>query len=258
MIDEEPRIPPQRIARIGGILYAVIIVFGLLEAAVVRERIVVSGNPAATVENLHAMTTLWRLGIASDFVVLSCSVPLSVVFYLLLQPVSKPLALVAVSFNLISLAVEASGNMYLVSALLPTANTAYLDAWSPEQRAAMVGTAMRLYDYAFAAALVFFGWECLILGYLIRRATYLSRSVGVLMQLAGTAYVVNSFVVFLSPALASRLFPLILLPALVGESSLCLWLLFKGVNAAKWEERLTQRARGIANLRPSPLMIEHS
>jgi hypothetical protein len=234
MIDRDLKAPPQRVARIGGVLYAVIIVVGLLEAALIRERMVVSGNPAATVDNLRAMSTLWRVGIAADFVVLSCSVPLSVIFYLLLEPVSKPLALVAVFFNLVSLTVEAAGDLYLVSALLPTTGIPYLAAWSPEQRAAMVGLAIRSYDYAFAAALVFFGWECLVLGHLIRRASYLPRFVGVLMQIAGAAYLVNSFAVFLSPALASMLFPLILLPSLVGESSLCLWLLFKGVDVAHW------------------------
>jgi hypothetical protein len=38
----------------------------------------------------------------------------------------------------------------------------------------------------------------------------------------------------LSPSLADRLFPVILMPAFVGELSLCLWLLFKGVNAERW------------------------
>jgi len=40
-----------------------------------------------------------------------------------------------------------------------------------------------------------------------------------------------------SPAVANRLFPAILVPAFIGEASLCLWLLVKGVNVEKWEEK---------------------
>jgi hypothetical protein len=62
------------------------------------------------------------------------------------------------------------------------------------------------------------------------------RSIGVLMQIAGVCYVINSFAVLLSPPLASRLFPAILLPSLIAELSLALWLLVKGVRAEKWDQ----------------------
>jgi hypothetical protein len=58
------------------------------------------------------------------------------------------------------------------------------------------------------------------------------------MQIAGLCYLTNSFALILAPALANRLFPAILLPAFVGEASLCLWLLVKGVNIEKWAEKL--------------------
>jgi hypothetical protein len=87
-----------------------------------------------------------------------------------------------------------------------------------------------MYDYGFGVALIFFGVECVILGYLIYRSTYLPKAVGVLMVAAGASYLINSFSLVAAPPLASALFPLILLPSLVGESSLALWLLVKGVD----------------------------
>jgi hypothetical protein len=79
---------------------------------------------------------------------------------------------------------------------------------------------------------------CLILGYLIFRSGYLPKLIGVLMQIAGLCYLTDSFALVLSPPLADRLFPVILLPALVGEASLCLWLLVKGVNVSRWRARI--------------------
>jgi Domain of unknown function (DUF4386) len=50
-------------------------------------------------------------------------------------------------------------------------------------------------------------------------------------------YLTNSFALILSPGVANRLFPAILVPAFIGEASLCLWLLVKGVNVEKWGEK---------------------
>jgi len=84
---------------------------------------------------------------------------------------------------------------------------------------------------------VFFGFECLVVGYLIIRSGYLPRTLGYLMQIAGSCYLVNSFALILAPTVSSRLFPAILLPPFVAELSMALWLLLKGVNVAKWEQR---------------------
>jgi len=61
------------------------------------------------------------------------------------------------------------------------------------------------------------------------------KALGVLMQIAGLSYLTNSFALPLAPTFADRIFPAILVPAFVGEASLCLWLLVKGVNVEKWK-----------------------
>src|SRR6266849_3139054 len=110
---------PRALSRIGGALYLIIIVLGLFEEVFVRDRIVVSGNAVATAANLRAMESLWRAGIASEFILLICAIALTLIFYVLLKPVSKELALLATFLNLVSVAVEAATTMYLVDALFP-------------------------------------------------------------------------------------------------------------------------------------------
>lgn len=46
------------------------------------------------------------------------------------------------------------------------------------------------------------------------------------MQVAGACYLIASFAALFAPTLA-------------GESSLCLWLLQKGVDVAKWKAQLS-------------------
>lgn len=65
-------------------------------------------------------------------------------------------------------------------------------------------------------------------------------------SIAGVCYVINSFALLLSPPLSSRLFPAILIPALIAELSLALWLLSKGVNAEEWDRFVESGERAVA------------
>jgi hypothetical protein len=224
----------ETLARIGGALYLIIIVVGLFGEAVVRDRILVPGDAGRTAANLRSLESLWRLGIAAECVLLPCAIALLPILYVLLRPVNRVLALTAVFFDLISIAVEAVGVLFLVLTLFPVGRAPYLAAFEPGQLNAMSSLAARAHAQTFGIALVFFGWFCVIAGYLIFRSDYLPKAIGVLMQIAGACYLVNSFALTLAPALASRLFPMILLPCLVGEASFCLWLLVKGVDVEKW------------------------
>lgn len=226
------------VARIGGILYLIIIALGALGEAVIRGSIVVPGNATATAANLRSMEWLWRLGVAGEVVLLTCATALMLILYVLLRHVSRDLALAAVFFNLVSIAIEGVATVSLAAALFPLASASYLNAFAPEQINAMAMLSVRSHTAGFGIALIFFGVECVILGYLIYRSGYMPRSIGVLMEIAGVCYVINSFALLLSPPLSSRLFPAILIPSLIAELSLALWLLVKGVNAEKWDQHV--------------------
>ena len=225
------------LSRIGGVLYLIIIVGGLIGEVFIRNRFIVSDDATATAANIRSLESLWRFGIATEFFMLACTVSLALIFFVLLRPVSKDLALLAVFFNLISIAVEAVNEQQLLAALFPLGSAEYLRAFAPEQLSAMASLSLESYSYGFGISLIFFGCECVVLGYLIFRSVYLPKAVGVLMVIAGLCYLTNSFALILAPNFASRIFPAILIPAFIGELSLCLWLLVKGVNLPKREER---------------------
>lgn len=230
-------ISPGLLARIGGVLYLLIIAFGVMGELLIRGRILVPGDAAATAANLSAMQSLRRFGIAAEIMLLICGTMLTLVLFLLLRPVSASLALLAVFLNLVTIAIEAVGAVFLAGALLPLGSASYLESFSSDQLHASASLAARMHGYSFSVALIFFGFECVILGYLIFKATFLPRFLGVLMQIAGLCYVVNSFTFLLAPSFHGRLFPAILLPPFVAELSLSLWLLILGVNVERWRNR---------------------
>jgi hypothetical protein len=228
---------PQVYARIGGALYLIIIVLGMFAEGFVNHQLIVSGDAAATAHNILASRSLWRAGAAADLLVPLCALPLVMIFYVLLRPVSRPLVLISVFFNLVSLSVEAVSKLYLLSYTARLDDGAYLAAFDPRQLQALAYLELKSHDIAFNIALIFFGCACLVDGYLIFKSQYLPRVVGRLMQIAGGCYLIGCFAALFAPDLFDRISPEILIPPFVGESTLCLWLLIKGVDPAKWRER---------------------
>lgn len=228
---------PQLYARIGGIAYLLIIIAGGYDEMFIRNSIIVAGDAAATARNIAASPMLWRISLAGDIVMHLCDLIVAICYYLLLKPVSKNLALLSVLFGLIQTAVLVANKMNLVMPLLLLGDAAYLKSFTTQQLDALGYLSIRAHSFGFAIGLVFFGVECLIDGFLIRKSGYLPAVLGMLVQIAGICYLVNSFALILSPVLASQLSMFMLVPPFIGELSICLWLIIKGVNAGKWNER---------------------
>jgi len=239
MTDRAVETSPQVYARIGGVLYLILILTGMLAVIFVRDKLIVSGDATATANNIIASPLLWRIGITGDLIMHVCDVPLMLVLYVLLRPVNRNLALLAVLFNLVQTAVLVANKLNLLAALFLLGSADYLKAFEPHQLHALSYLSLKLHDYGFGVGLIFFGCECLVVGYLIFRSGYLPRTIGVMMQIAGLCYLTNSFALLLAPRFANVTFPGVLVPAFIGELSLCVWLLVKGMNVSKWEEKAT-------------------
>jgi len=230
---------PQAWARIGGVLYLVIIIIGIWAEVFVRDGLILSGDVTTTARNIAASQGLWRAAIAANLVHLSSGVILAAIYYLLFAPVSKTFARIAVLFNLTAIALEAGGKVFLLLALAPLGSAEYLKAFEPQQLHVLTWLSIRGHTLAFNVSLIFFGFQCVILGYLIFKSTFLPRLLGVLMALAGVSYLVNCFAVVVAPSFADiRL----LIPAFIGETALCLWLIFKGIDAPRWREWASTKA----------------
>lgn len=236
LINSSPTFSPSKYARIGGIIYLIIILTGIFGEAFVRNRLVVSGDAAATAANIIASPSLWRMGIAVDLIMQLCDLPVMMILYVLLRPVNKNLALLTLLFNIIQTAVLVANKLSLLMPLFLLGNGAYLTEFNPQQLQSLSYLFIKLHGYGFGVGLIFFGVVCLLEGYLIYVSGFLPKTIGVLMQVAGVCYLINSFALILFPALADALFPFILLPCLLAELSLALWLVIKGVDEQRWRQ----------------------
>ncbi len=241
MTTRTAKVLPQGYARIAGVLYLIIIIAGALGQIFIRGKLIVPGDAISTAGNIMASQSLWRIGIAGDLLMHILDIPLMLTLYLLLKPVNKNLAVMAVLFNLIQTAVLVVNKLNLLLPLLLLGNAEYLKALELQQLQALAYIPLRLHDYGLGIGLIFFGFVCLVQGYLIFKSGFLPKMIGVLMALAGLSYLTNSITLILTPAYAEIVLPVLAL-ALFGELALSLWLIVKGVNVPKWEKRAAESA----------------
>jgi hypothetical protein len=109
-----------------------------------------------------------------------------------------------------------------------------LAALGEGQRQALSYLAIGMFSTGFGFALLFFAGFCVLVGVLILRSRLVPGAIGAMMVVAGACYVVNTLALVLSPALPDLLVPGILVPVLLAELSLALWLTVKGVRVPAW------------------------
>lgn len=227
---------PQIYARTGGLLYLYIIVAAGFAEAFVRSKLIVSGDAAATASNIRAHETLFRFGFAADLSNLACDIALAVILYVLFRPVNRNLALIATFMHVAADTINVAALFFMFGGLRALVDGGFLTGFDPQQVQALSLLMFKLHASGFTISMVFFAISLIILGYLIIRSGYFPKFVGALLLIAGTGYIFNSFARFLAPPVAEALFPWTLLPGFFAELALCLWLLIKGVNLAKWEQ----------------------
>lgn len=154
------------------------------------------------------------------------------------QARKQPYCLLALLFNLVSISVEAVSDLSIFAALFPLSGSNYLNAFEPQQLNVLSYLTFRMHASGYNISLVFFGMNCFFWGYLVYKSVYFPKIIGVLLMICAVCYVTNSFAWFLAPKFAATLVPAILVPCLIAELSLCLWLMIKGVQMPKWESRV--------------------
>ena len=231
-------------ARIAGGFWLLCIVTSIL-GFIAGGPLIVANDAAATATNILANESLFRFGFAADLISGLSYVGVTLFLYYVLKPVSRSLSLLAAFFGLAGVAI---GGVAWVSHLVPLVllhGDQYLSAFTTSQLQAMSLIALKLQLNVFIIGMVCFGIQCILIGYLITRSMFLPRLLGVLLALGGMSYLINSFANFLIPSLGARLIPFVFPVALIGEGSLTVWLLVKGLNEQRWYEQASAAERSI-------------
>jgi hypothetical protein len=231
MTDRITEASPRFKARIAGVCQLLEAVTAAFGEVIIPGRLVVAGSAAATAANILGHERLFWLGFASSLIGVAFHIAWALLLYELLKPVNRSVSLFAAFVILVGCAIQALTCLLYLAPLLILQGGNSLSAFTPGQLQALALMFLKLNDYAFDIYLVFFGFWCVLIGYLIFKSTFLPRVLGVLLAISGLGWVT-----YLYPPLAQRLFfPFIAAASALGEIPLELWLIVMGVNVQRWK-----------------------
>lgn len=217
-------------ARVTGIMYLFVIIFAGFSQGYVRAGLVVPDDPVSTANNILTNASLFRWGFATDLTAFLLDAAISVLFYQLFKGYHKTLALLSAAFRLLAHPAIASINLlnhYLALEVLGGGESIMYMGEIQAQTATLFF--MKAHHIGYLIAGVFFGVHCILLGILIYRSGLIPGLLGILMGLAGAAYLIESYGDFLFPGNEQFLALLVGISAALGEVTLAFYLLIKGV-----------------------------
>jgi hypothetical protein len=119
-----------RYAKLAGVLFLLSMIGGGLGEAYIPGKLIVSSDAALTAANLRSSDFLFRFGFAAYLIEAICDIALAWVFYVLLRPVHRELALLAAFFGLVSTAVFGFAELFYLASSQVLRDAAYLKSFS--------------------------------------------------------------------------------------------------------------------------------
>ena len=229
--------PPHTRARVAAALYLITIITGIVAQAFIAERLIVSTNAATTAANIIANPSLYRSGFTLFMVEMVAQIGMVGLFYGLLRPVNPSMALIAAAIGFTGCGIKALARLFYYVPLLLLGNAPERSVFDAPQLHELALTFIRINDQAAAIALIFFGFESLLEGWLMVKSTYFPRWLGVLGMIGGLGWLT-----FLWPPLGYRAFMGVALFALVASLATIVWMLMFGVREAEWRAVVGTRA----------------
>ena len=219
------------IARIAGYGYLIIFLSGFFANFFVLENLFVADNASATMKNILANETIFRFGILSFIIMVIFDLVVAWALYLFLKPINKYLSLLAAWFRLVNCAIFGAALFNLISGLNIATEVEYLTAIEISIHEAQIMILLNAFNYTWLIGLIFFGIHLFFIGYIIVRSVNIPKWLGILLIIASTGYLIDSFANLLLPVYDNykQIFQMIVfVPGVIGEFSFCVWLIFKG------------------------------
>ncbi len=226
----------KRLARIAGVFYLFVALFGGFAEGFVDQKLYVAGDAAATAGNVVANTGLLRIGVVAHLVNGVFFVLTAMALYLLLNHVQKNAARWMVVLVALAAGITGLNAVFQFEALQVATNSSYAAALGAAGSNALVLMLLDIQHYGTFAAQLSFGLWLAPLGYLAYRSGMFPKALGVVLVAATVSYLVDVFVVFLAPDLAKQSHSLLTITPIVAEVWLLGYLLVKGIRSPRQAE----------------------
>lgn len=219
-----------KIARIAGALYLIyMIVFALADAT--RSKLIHMEDASATFINIQTSGGYFKIGLVSDIIAGILFLLAVWTLYVLLRSVNQNVALLFLLLNAAGVTIQCLNTLNLYAAFLLTSGSEYLKAFQPDQLQAMAMYFIHLHESGFMISQFFFSAWLFPLGYVVYKSGFLPRILGIVLMAECFGWFLYPLQYFLFPS--TMIVTISSTIGFIGEFSLTLWLLVKGVNQSK-------------------------
>ncbi len=222
-------------ARIAGVLYLILVIFGILNLLYIPSKLIVWDDATQTLQNIIDSEMLFKLGVVCGVITFLSFIALVLVLYKLLYKVNKNHAIFMAVFALVSVPISFVNILSKFSVLTLIKNTGLVDGGVELENEVMYQ--LHMYDNGVELSQIFWGLWLLPFGYLVFKSGFLPKILGIFLMLGCFGYLVTFFGNFLYPDFYKTTFATIVgLPASIGELGICLWLIIMGARPLKFKK----------------------
>jgi hypothetical protein len=232
--------PEKRLARIAGVLYLLVGIFGGFAEGFVDPKMYVAGDAAATAANVVANAGLVRLGVVADLLDQTFFVFLALTLYVLLKHVHQSVATAMLVIVALASGISCLNTVFEFEGLRVATGAVNLSDLGAAGSNAMVLLLLDTQHYGLLVAQIFFGLWLVPLGYLAYKSGMFPRWLGSVLIVGGVCYLADLLAAFLVPDIGQQIHTFVVIPSAIAEISMVLYLLIKGVRSSPQTDDIDQ------------------
>ncbi len=229
---------PKRLARIAGLLYLLVGIFGGFAQGFVYPKIYAAGDAATTAGNVLANSDLVRAGVVSDLFQATMWVFTAMTLYLLLKHVNRRAASAMVVVAAMGASITCLNAVFEFEALQVATGAVNMAAFGTAGSNALVLLLVDAHHYGLLIFQIFSALWLAPMGYLAYKSGWFPKALGVVLVAATVSYLVDLLVAFLAPALSKEIHAFLSITPAIAEVWMVGYLLFIGVRTVKPAKRI--------------------
>lgn len=222
----------KKTARIAGLWYLVLAI-GAGYTWMYITKTFVPENAVLTVQNILATENQYILSILLSIAGQTGFIFLVLTLYRLLKNVNQTQARLMLSFVLISVSISFVNIIFQTGALVFLNRADYITAFTTGQIHELATLFLQLNIYGVYVVTLFWGLWLFPLAYLVYKSNFFPKIIAILLVLSGICYCIGSLTPLISPTCYARIATILSIPETIGEVTMLLWLLIKGVSNKK-------------------------
>ena len=220
-----------KVAGWSGLLTFAIVVFGNY---VLLNPLIVSGNAAATAQNMVAHQTQLRITVVCFLTYTLGVVVLLTALYVILKPINPGLALAGALFRFVFALLWLLAPLNLLGALRLLSNANYLQVFEQDRLQALARLHLGANFDAYYVGLPFFGLAATVCAWLWLKSNYIPKGLAIFGVISSAWCVLCAFVFLIFPNFNKIVNDYIFdTPMALFELVVSLWLLFKGLQPSR-------------------------